>query len=160
MKRILYLIMAMCLLLNLNACTAGKEKFTVDSFAAEVNISASDDSYKGILTFGNESDMTLTLVEPTEISDLTFVFKNGKHSLIADDVIAENIFLTENSPAAVLFDALRLISREKPEIGSGSEVIITLDYKGKQYYYTLNSENKTIKSIICDSFEYDLIYIS
>lgn len=149
MRRIFSAVLCFALIFSFSACS-GKQTFLLGDFQKDVSFEVGDITVRGTLCRKGQEDMTFSVKEPENISDVVFTDRKVSSSGIE----AEYGKNADNSPIKLLFSV----------VSDMAEAEITLPLKGTysycaslssaDYKVIFDCEKPTITSIETEKYTY------
>ena len=150
MKSAVSVLLCLCIIFSLSACTAGKKQFVLEESCNTVSFDMTGITVKGRLDYKSKDDIAFTLTEPQNLSGITFT----ENEIKTDDVKIGYSGPIEESPVYMLISIIADMAQKE----------IYLPYKGSftfdggvssaEYKINFDCENAEIISIETGKYTY------
>ncbi|MGN1443292.1 MAG: hypothetical protein ACI4XE_05515 [Acutalibacteraceae bacterium] len=161
MKKIFTVILLILLSVLLFACSGKNETFTVEPFEATVEVESGGKIMTGKLSYASPYAISLTVLEPETIKNLTFAVQDGSDYMVIGSMksacVPNSAFPTEKNVFENLFKAMETLQNGLTAKKGGTAKINSNSECGK-CMITFNTDTCRIECIDAGRFKYKFIY--
>lgn len=161
MKKIWIALIPVMLTFVFFACSDKCETFTVEPFEATVEAESGDAVMTGKLRYASPSAVSLTIIKPENIKNLTFATQDGSDYIVIGSMksasVPSSTFPTEKNVFENLFKAMQALQNGLTAKKGGTEKI-NCDYAYGKCMITVNTDTNRIECIDAGRFKYKFHY--
>ena len=143
-------VVSVALVFSLCACSAERE-FVLGGFSSEVSFTMDEIWIKGELNFKDRDNITLRIIEPSNLSDITFT----ANSIIKDDLTINYSKFKDDSPVYVLLSVVADLSERQINLPCEGEFDFSSKTSSTGYKVIFDCAEDKIIRIWTEKFTYN-----